>query len=67
MIAVVFLLFILAAAIYAAPRASLRIFVNSIVHATYRFRVAHAERLPATGPAVVVANHLGAVIVAAEQ
>jgi len=46
------------AAIYAAPRASLRIFVASIVHATHRFRVAHAERLPATGPAVVVANHL---------
>jgi acyl-[acyl-carrier-protein]-phospholipid O-acyltransferase / long-chain-fatty-acid--[acyl-carrier-protein] ligase len=45
-------------AIYAAPRASLRIFVASIVHATHRFRVAHAERLPATGPAVVVANHL---------
>ena len=45
-------------AIYAAPRASLRIFVASIVHATHRFRVAHAERLPATGPAVVVSNHL---------
>jgi acyl-[acyl-carrier-protein]-phospholipid O-acyltransferase/long-chain-fatty-acid--[acyl-carrier-protein] ligase len=45
-------------AIYAAPRASLRIFVNSIVHATHRFRVAHPERLPATGPAVVVANHI---------
>jgi len=45
-------------AIYAAPRASLRIFVASIVHATHRFRVAHAGRLPATGPAVVVANHL---------
>jgi acyl-[acyl-carrier-protein]-phospholipid O-acyltransferase/long-chain-fatty-acid--[acyl-carrier-protein] ligase len=45
-------------AIYAAPRASLRLFVASIVHATHRFRVAHAERLPAAGPAVVVANHL---------
>ncbi len=45
-------------AVWCAPRASLRIFVASIVHATHRFRVAHAERLPATGPAVVVSNHL---------
>ena len=47
-----------AAAIYAAPRASLRIFVASIVSATHRFRVAHPERLPASGPVVVVANHI---------
>ena len=32
--------------------------MSSIVNATHRFRVAHAERLPATGPAVVVSNHL---------
>ncbi len=47
-----------AAAIYAAPRASLRIFVSSIVHAIYRFRIRGEEFVPAEGPAVVVANHL---------
>lgn len=45
-------------AIYAAPRATLRIFVASIVAATHRFRVVNAEHLPAAGPAVVVSNHL---------
>jgi 1-acyl-sn-glycerol-3-phosphate acyltransferase len=47
-----------AAAIYAAPRASLRILVSSIVHAIYRFRIRGEEFVPAKGPAVVVANHL---------
>ncbi len=47
-----------AAAIYAAPRASLRMLVSSIVHAIYRFRIRGEEFLPASGPAVVVANHL---------
>jgi 1-acyl-sn-glycerol-3-phosphate acyltransferase len=47
-----------AVAIYAAPRASLRAFVSAIVHSFYRFRVRGEECLPATGPAVIVANHL---------
>lgn len=47
-----------AVAIYAAPRASLRMLVTSIVQAIYRFRVRGGDLLPATGPAVIVANHL---------
>ncbi len=47
-----------AVAIYAAPRASLRIFVSAIVNAFYRFRILGDGFVPATGPAVVVANHL---------
>lgn len=47
-----------AVAIYAAPRASLRMLVSSIVHAIYRFRVRGGDLLPPTGPAVIVANHL---------
>ena len=47
-----------AAGIYAAPRASLRLFVAAIVHAVWRFRVRGLENVPREGPVVLVANHL---------
>ena len=47
-----------AAAVYCAPRSTLRLFVASIVHGIWRFRAVDAERVPATGPVVLVANHL---------
>jgi acyl-[acyl-carrier-protein]-phospholipid O-acyltransferase / long-chain-fatty-acid--[acyl-carrier-protein] ligase len=47
-----------AAAILCAPRASLRMFVASILNAGWGFRVIDDARVPATGPVVVVANHL---------
>ena len=45
-------------AIYAAPRASLKLLVSAIVNACYRFRLRNEQAVPATGPVVVVANHL---------
>ena len=45
-------------AVYAAPRATLRIFVSGIVHAVWRFRVRDEHLVPATGPVVLIANHV---------
>lgn len=47
-----------AAAICAAPRASLRMFVGTLVNTTWRFHVRDEDRVPLSGPLVIVANHL---------
>ena len=46
------------AAILSAPRSSLRLFVDWTVRLVYRFRIQGAESLPASGPAVIVGNHI---------
>ena len=48
----------LAVAVYAAPRATLRIVVRGLVNLRYRFCVRHDDRVPESGPLVVVANHI---------
>ena len=45
-------------AVWAAPRATLRIVVSGIVHAFWRFRVRDEARVPAAGPVVMIANHV---------
>jgi 1-acyl-sn-glycerol-3-phosphate acyltransferase len=45
-------------AVRAAPRATLRILVAGLVHAIWRFRPRGVERVPTSGPLVIVANHL---------
>ncbi len=47
-----------AVAVYAAPRATLRIFVSGLVNVVWRFRVRDEHLVPATGPVVLVANHV---------
>jgi acyl-[acyl-carrier-protein]-phospholipid O-acyltransferase/long-chain-fatty-acid--[acyl-carrier-protein] ligase len=47
-----------AAGVYAAPRATLRLFVGAIVGTVWRYRVRDEGLLPERGPAVIVANHL---------
>lgn len=44
--------------ILAAPRPSLRLFVDSLIRTICRFRISQAELLPTTGPVVVIANHI---------
>ncbi len=45
-------------AVAAAPRATLRIIVSAIVHGVWRFRACDEHRVPATGPVVLIANHV---------
>jgi len=47
-----------AAAVWCAPRATLRLFVATLVRAIWRFRARGLERIPPRGPVVLVANHL---------
>jgi acyl-[acyl-carrier-protein]-phospholipid O-acyltransferase/long-chain-fatty-acid--[acyl-carrier-protein] ligase len=46
------------AAVLAAPRSSLRLLVASFIHLICRFRIRDEYQLPATGPALIVTNHL---------
>ncbi|MFM7108703.1 MAG: 1-acyl-sn-glycerol-3-phosphate acyltransferase [Planctomycetaceae bacterium] len=45
-------------AVWAAPRAALRILVSAIVHSFWRFRIRDEANVPAAGPVVMIANHV---------
>ena len=47
-----------AVAVWCAPRATLRLFAASIVHLGWRFGVRGIDRIPQSGPAMVVSNHV---------
>ncbi len=47
-----------AAAVWAAPRATLRFFVRCLVCTIWRFRTRDEDHVPQHGPLVIVANHL---------
>ena len=48
----------LCVAVYAAPRATLRILVRGLVNLRYRFCVRRDDLVPEKGPLVVIANHI---------
>jgi acyl-[acyl-carrier-protein]-phospholipid O-acyltransferase/long-chain-fatty-acid--[acyl-carrier-protein] ligase len=47
-----------AAAVWAAPRATLRFFVRCLVCTIWQFRTRDEDNVPQYGPVVIVANHL---------
>jgi acyl-[acyl-carrier-protein]-phospholipid O-acyltransferase/long-chain-fatty-acid--[acyl-carrier-protein] ligase len=45
-------------AVWAAPRATVRIIMRTLVCSVWRFRTVNEDHVPQTGPVVIVANHI---------